>query len=282
MSRADFSKMKAKEITIYSSNLDSLRVSIKKLLKYKSLIWVFAKRDLKVKYAQTSLGIGWSIFKPLLGLIIYVSFFGLLLNWNAGDVPYPMYVLSGLVGWNLFLYIVSNGVSSVSESSDIIQKIYFPKSILPLSKTVVGLVEALVSMLLLIPLLIYYEISLSWRILFIPVVLAYNILLGLCVVFVVASIAVKKRDILQVLPFLLNMAIWFTPVFFAVSILPEKFRFLMNYNPLANMVELWRWVLFEEVVFQWIWAFNFLLVSVAALLGFYYYSRQETNFTDFA
>ena len=101
-------------------------------------------------------------------------------------------------------------------------------------------------------------------------------------VFVIASIAVKKRDILQVLPFLLNMAIWFTPVFFTVSILPEKFKFLMNYNPLANMVELWRWVLFEEVEFQLIWAFNFLLVSIAAILGFYYYSRREANFTDFA
>lgn len=274
--------MKAKEIITYSSNLDTLGDSIKKLLKYKSLIWVFAKRDLRVKYAQTSLGIGWSIFKPLLGLIIYVSFFGLLLNWNSGKIPYPMYVLSGLVGWNLFLYIVSNGLSSVSESSNIIQKIYFPKSILPLSKTVVGLVEALVSMLLLIPLLIYYEISLSWRVLLIPFVLAYNVLLGLFVVFVIASIAVKKRDILQVLPFLLNMAIWFTPVFFTVSILPEKFKFLMNYNPLANMVELWRWVLFEEVEFQLIWAFNFLLVSIAAILGFYYYSRREANFTDFA
>jgi lipopolysaccharide transport system permease protein len=279
---ADFFKMKPKETITYSSNLDSLRVSILKLLKYRNLIWVFAKRDLRVKYAQTSLGIGWSVFKPLLGLIIYVSFFGLLLNWNAGNIPYPVYVLSGLVGWNLFLYIVGNGVLSVSESSDIIQKIYFPKSILPLSKTVVGIAEALVSMLILVPLLIYYEISLSWRILFIPLVLLYNVLLGLCVVFVIASVAIKKRDILQVLPFLLNMAIWFTPVFFTVLILPEKFRFLMNYNPLANMVELWRWVLFEEVVFQWIWAFNFLLVSVAALLGFYYYSRQETNFTDFA
>ena len=98
--------MKAKEIITYSSNLDTLGDSIKKLLKYTSLIWVFAKRDLRVKYAQTSLGIGWSIFKPLLGLIIYVSFFGLLLNWNSGKIPYPMYVLSGLVGWNLFLYIV--------------------------------------------------------------------------------------------------------------------------------------------------------------------------------
>src|SRR5690606_34489364 len=186
----------------YSPSQDSLPESIKTLWKHKALIWVFAKRDIQVKYAQTILGLGWSFFKPLLSLAIYVYFFGILLNWQSGHIPFPVYVLSGLISWNLFSYIVGNGVSSIFESTDLIKKIYFPKSILPLSKALVGLSEAMISLLLLIPLFLFYDLSLSWKILFLPFILIFNLLCGLTLAFLISSIAIVKRDLLQVLPFL--------------------------------------------------------------------------------
>ncbi len=274
--------MEDRKVVVYSSKNDSLKVSLRKVWEYSALVWVFAKRDIKVKYAQTIFGFGWSIFKPLLGLLIYVFFFGLVLNWNTGSIPFPLYVLTGLIGWNLFTYIVSNGVSSVQESNDLIKKIYFPKSILPLSKTVVGLIEASISFLLLIPLLIYYEQPIVGKIAFFPIVLLFNVVCGLSLVFFISSLAIVKRDLLQVIPFLLNMAVWFTPVFFSIDILPEDFQFLMIYNPIANMIDLWRWVFFENIAFQLVWGVNFLIMSLFLVVSFYYYTLKENKITDFA
>jgi lipopolysaccharide transport system permease protein len=268
------------DITTYSPSPDSFRVSVLKLFQYKSLIWVFAKRDLKVKYAQTTLGFGWSIFKPLLGLCIYVFFFGFLLDWRTDNIPYPIYVLSGLLGWNLFSYIIINGVSAVHESSDLIKKIYFPKSLLPLSKTVAGLVEALISLILLIPFLFYYEITLSWRFVFLPFIVIFNIMCGLAITFMFAAISVEKRDLLQVLPFIISMAIWFTPVFLSADILPEKFQFIFEFNPIANVIDLWRWLIFDELTFKWHWLITFSLTALFLIFTFHLYTQREHKFAD--
>src|SRR5690554_3762933 len=137
--------------TIITSKPDSIIVSLKKVWQYRDLALSFAKRDLKVKYAQTWLGVGWSILQPLTALLIFTFFFSYVLNWDAEGLPYSLYVLSGLLGWNFFVYIVYQGSTSVHESAGLIKKIYFPKAILPISKIYVALVELLISFVLLIP-----------------------------------------------------------------------------------------------------------------------------------
>lgn len=271
--------MKTNTVTTYSSNNDSLKTSLVKVWEHKNLIWVFAKRDIQVKYAQTYLGFGWSILKPLLGLSIY-AFFGYLLKWSSGDIPYAAYVFTGLVGWNLFSYIIINGVSSVHESTDLIKKIYFPKSILPLAKSLVGLFEALISLLLVIPLLVYYEIGFSMKIIFIPIILLFNVACGLAVVFFVATISITNRDLLQVLPYLINLTIWLTPVFLLPSTFPEKFQFIFKYNPLANVIDSWRWVIFDGFEFQNTWGLNFASSILLLIVGFHFYARRESKFAD--
>jgi lipopolysaccharide transport system permease protein len=271
--------MRNRRITTYTSECDSLATSMGKVWEYKSLIWVFAKRDLQVKYAQTYLGFSWSVFKPLLALSIYV-FFGSFLNWSSGDMPYALYVLTGLLGWNLFSYIISNGVSAVHESTDLIKKIYFPKSILPFSKTVVGLFESAISLIVLIPLLLYYQVLISWKIIFIPLVLIFNIACGLAISFLAASISITKRDLLQVLPYLVSMAIWLTPVFLSASIFPAEFRFIFDYNPIANVIDLWRWMIFDEVEFKSMWILSFILTLGFMVFSFYLYTVRENKFAD--
>ena len=273
--------MHTRKSTIYTSGRDSLKTAIIKVWEHKNLIWVFAKRDIQVKYSQTYLGIIWSFFKPLLSLFIYVLFFGIVLKWQTGEVPYAVYVLSGLIGCNLFSYIVNNGVVSVHESSDIIKKIYFPKSILPFSKMLVGIVDALISLVLLLPLMLYYEVGMTWKIIFMPLVLLFNAICGLSISFLIAAISIKKRDILQVLPFLIHMAIWFTPVFLSTDVFPEQLHFFFSINPIANVIELWRWVLFDGVTFQWVWVINFFTTAILLLIGFYFYTYREDKFADF-
>lgn len=268
-------------ITVMTADPDGFVAYSRKTWSYRSLIWVFAKRDLKVKYAQTFLGIGWSIVQPLTALVIFTFFFGYVLNWKSGDLPFPVYVLSGLLGWNFFSYIVNAGSMSIQDASHTIRKIYFPKSILPLSKVVVASVELLLSLLLLIPLLIYYDLGISWRIIFIPFVLFFNAICGLTLVFWVASFAYRKRDLFHLLPFIVYFGIWLTPVFFTDSFLPENLRFLVDFNPMANVVSMWRWSLFAPVAFEWPWLLNFAIMLLLCVSGMYYYNRKESKFTDF-
>ena len=268
--------------TVITAKPQSIGEYLKKVWKYRSLIWVFGLRDLKVKYAQTWLGLGWSILQPLTALVIFTFFFGYLLNMQTGDLPFAIYVLSGLLGWNFFSYIVNAGALSVQESSHLIKKIYFPKSILPLSKIIVAAVELGVSFLLLIPLMLYYGQALSWRVVFFPLVMFFNAICALTLVFWVSALAYKKRDLFHLLPYIVYFGIWITPVFFTREFFPESLRFLMQYNPVANVVELWRWVLFPDVAFSWIYVFNFVIILLLCLSGMYFFNRRENQFSDFA
>jgi lipopolysaccharide transport system permease protein len=269
-------------LKIITAEPDTLITYIKKIWQYKSLIFVFAKRDLKVKHSQTWLGLGWTILQPLTALVIFTFFFGYLLHWKSEGLPYSLYVLSGLLGWNFFSYVVFQGTSSIQESSPIIKKIYFPKAILPLSKVLVSIVELLINFLLLIPLLLWYEQSLSWHIILLPLVLLFNALVALFIVFTVASLAYRKHDLFHIVPFLMYFGIWCTPVFFTKNILPHEINFIWFYNPMAAIVELWRWCLFPA----WSYNLNFvpaLLVTIPLfMVGFSMYIKYENQFSDFA
>lgn len=268
--------------TIITAEPDTQLTYLKKIWKYRSLISVFAKRDLKVKYAQTALGLGWTIAQPLTGLFIFTFFFSYVLHWEADGLPYALYVLTGLLGWNFFSYIVFQGMGSVQESANVIKKIYFPKAVLPLSKVLVALVELSVTFLLLIPLLIWYEQPLSWRIIFIPIILLFNTLMGLAVVFITAALSYKKRDLTHLVPFLMYFGMWVTPVCFAKNILPQSLQFIWYLNPMAAVVEGWRWCLFSNWNFDILFLPALLGSLVLFWLGFYLFSLVENKFSDFA
>jgi lipopolysaccharide transport system permease protein len=264
-----------------NSEPDSFAEYLKNIWSYKSLIWVFAKRDLKVKYAQTVIGLGWSILQPLTALLIYSFFFGFILNWNANNLPFPVYVLSGLIGWNFFSYIIYQGSSSIQDSGNTIKKIYFPKSILPLSKVVVALIELVLSLGLFLPLLLFYKISISWHIVLFPLAILFNSICALMPVFWIATFAYKKRDLFHLLPYLVTFGIWFTPIFFTPQILPYNLAYLMKYNPMANVVDFWRWVLFNYGDFELTWVFNFLILLILCIMGMYFYNKKESEFSDY-
>jgi lipopolysaccharide transport system permease protein len=160
--------------------------------------------------------------------------------------------------------------------------VYFPKSILPLSKTVVALIELLLSFLLLIPLMIYYDYGISWRLLFLPLVLLFNMVCGLAPVFWVAGLGYKKRDLFHLLPFVVYFGIWLTPVFFVVNMLPAQVSDFLVFNPMASVVEFWRWTLFGLNAFKPIWILSFLIMTSVCLAGMFFFHRKEGEFSDHA
>lgn len=269
------------ELHIMTAEPDTFGAYFRNIRKYRSLIWVFAKRDLKVKYSQTVIGLGWTLLQPLTSLIIYTFFFGFLLQWKTEGIDYPVYVLSGLLGWSYFSYIVNAGTFGLQESAQLIKKIYFPKSVIPLSKMVIALVELGISLLLLIPLLFYFGQVISWKIIFLPIVLFYNTACALCLVFWISVFAYKKRDVLHLIPFLLYFGIWFSPVFFSSDILPSQYTFVLDLNPMANVIQAWRWCLFGFGEFNWIWLINFFIVLALLLTGMYVYNRRENRLSDY-
>lgn len=270
------------DVHIFSSEPDSIVDYLRKLRRFRGLIWAFAVRDLKVKYAQTTLGVAWSIIQPLTALLIFTFFFGYVLDWKAGDLPYSLHVLSGLLGWNFFSYIVHAGANSVQESAQLIRKVYFPKSILPFSKVLVAGAELGLSFLLLVPLMLYHGQSLSWSVILLPIVLLFNALCGLTVVFWVSAFAYKRRDLFHLLPFIVYFGIWVTPVFFTDNFLPESLRFITDLNPMASVVNMWRWMLFGSLPFSWVWPAMMTAMTALCLGGMYFFHRKEDEFSDYA
>jgi lipopolysaccharide transport system permease protein len=272
--------MENEHIQVITSEPDSFVEYFQKILKFRNLIWVFAKRDLKVKYAQTWLGLGWTIFQPLTAFAIYTFFFGYILQWKTDGIDYPVYVLSGLLGWNFFSYIVSSGTYGIQESAHLIKKIYFPKTIIPLSKVLFASFELGINLILLVALILIYQQSISWKIVFLPMVIFYNAVCAMTLVFLFSALAFKKRDVLHLVPFFLQFGIWFSPVFFSRTILPKQISFLMDLNPLANVVELWRWCLFGFGEVNWLWSIVFVTLMSLFCFGIFLFSRIEYTLTD--
>lgn len=271
---------KTEAVTIISAEPDSFGTYIQKIWRFRSLIWVFARRDLKVKYAQTWLGLGWTVFQPLAAFAIYTFFFGFILKWKIEGIEYPVYVLSGILGWNYFSYIVSSGTYGIQESSHLIKKIYFPKTIIPLSKVLFASIELGINVVLLVVLILAFNQSISWKIIFLPFIIVYNAICAMTFVFLFSALAYKKRDVLHLVPFVLQFGIWFSPVFFSRTILPKQISFLMDLNPLANVVELWRWCLFDFGEINWLWSIVFIVIICLFYLGILLFSRVEYTLTD--
>lgn len=268
------------EIQVMTSKPDGIKTYFRKIWNYRALIWAFAKRDLKVKYSQTVLGLSWTLIQPLTALFVFTFFFGILLNWKTEGVAYPVYVLTGLLGWNFFSSTVNSGTIGLHESAQLIKKIYFPKSIIPLSKMIIGLIDLCVSLIILIPMLIYFGQAISWKIIFLPIIIFYNALCALTFVFWFTVFVYKKKDLLYVIPFILNFGIWFSPVFFSRNILPSKYEFLIDLNPISNVVEMWRWSLFNFGNFKSIWGLNFGFMLLLLFFGIYLFNQRESRFSD--
>jgi lipopolysaccharide transport system permease protein len=261
---------------------DSLGIYLHKIWNFRSLILTFAKRDLKVKYSQTFLGVGWTLIQPAAFTFLFSFFFGYILQWKSGEIPFPIYVCSGLLGWNFFSYVVFQGIGSIGESSQIIKKIYFPKLLLPLSKVVVALVELFISATLLLGLMIFYGEFPSWRIIFLPVVMCLNLIAAFSLVTWIGSFSYKRRDLIHLIPFIIYCGIWITPVFFTTNILPENWNFIWKMNPMTGIIELWRWCLFPGWEFNIEYLYSTLILIPILLLGTALYIKKESSFSDFS
>jgi|AntAceMinimDraft_17_1070374.scaffolds.fasta_scaffold08154_1 lipopolysaccharide transport system permease protein len=265
---------------IVSDRHNNIKSNFKSIYKYRSLIYTFALRDIKLQYAQTLLGIVWSIIKPLTGLLIFTLFFDKLLKIDTGDIPYPLFAFIGIISWYYFSYLIQQGGTSVMQEQNLIKKIYFPKLILPISKALAGLVEFSISLILLFVMMLLWGYIPSFRIVFFPVFIILNIIAGLSIGIWLSALTVRYRDFHHIIPYLVSFGIFITPVFYPTTLIPQQYHFLIYLNPMAGVIEGFRWTLLREAAPSLWFLISFIPMILLFFSGLYYFTKIEGKMAD--
>jgi lipopolysaccharide transport system permease protein len=256
----------------------------RELWQYKELFYFFTWRDIKIKYKQTVLGFLWAILQPLLMMIIFTLFFGRTLKVPSQNLPYPIFVFSGLILWNTFAAGLTNSANSMVNNSPIIKKIYFPRLVIPVSSILVALFDFLITFILFLPLLIFYRQTVTLQ-----AVWSWPLALFACIMgtlgpgAMLAALNVKYRDFRYVIPFLVQVLFFLTPVIYPVSILQHPaLTYLIVLSPMYAAIELFRFPLTGSEIDITLVTISFISSIFMLVVGLVYFKRTEDFFADFA
>lgn len=266
--------------TIRPKKLFSIK-DITELWTYKELLYFFTWRDLKVRYKQTIVGVGWAIFQPLITMVVFTVFFNKLANIPSDNVPYPIFVYSGLLFWQFFSTSLNDTSNCLVANQAIITKVYFPRLILPISSILTKLVDFGVSAMILVLMMFYYGFAPKIEsLIIIPIVLMISFMASFGLGLILASINVKYRDVRYVLPFFIQILLFITPVIYPASI-AGKYSWLLAINPMTGAIQSARAALLGTASINWVLIF-ISLVSCAALMifGIYVFKKIERYFAD--
>lgn len=253
------------------------------LWQYRELFYFLSWRDILVRYKQTAIGIAWALIRPFLTMIVFTVLFSNLANLpTQGTTPYPILVLAALLPWQFFATSLAQTSNSLVSNANLISKIYFPRLLVPASAIAVNFVDFLVSGLLLLALMIWYHYVPTWRILALPffVLMAAFAAFGFGLWF--ASIYVKFRDVAQVIPFLIQLGQYVSPVGYSIDIIPERWRLLYSLNPMVGVIDGFRWAILNGEQSLYLPGFGFALGMVILLVwtGIRYFRGVERTFAD--
>ncbi len=258
-----------------------LDLNLSEIIEYKELLYFFIWRDIKVRYKQALLGIAWAIFQPLTNMLVYSFVLGGLAKLPSGGVPYPIFTLCGILIWNYFSKSVINGTNSLIKNANLIRKIYFPRLIIPLASIGVGLFDFFIAFIILLFMMLVYRIPPSINILALPIIIILTSLAALGVSLWTSAISVKYRDIASIIPNLIQILFWLSPVAYGAEAIPERFIFLYSLNPLYTILEGFRWVMLGTPLPPLhIIIISLGIIVILLLSGILYFKRMERQFAD--
>jgi lipopolysaccharide transport system permease protein len=252
------------------------------LWRYRELFLFLAWRDLLVRYKQTVVGVGWSVIRPCLTMFILTVVFGKFGSMPSGGVPYPILVLCGLLPWQFFSTALSDSGNSLVSNSGLISKVYFPRLIIPAGGLMTGLVDFLISLILLAALMLWYSWVPSATIVLTPLFVLLAMATSFGAGAWAAALTVKYRDFRVIVPFVVQFGLYISPVGFVSSVVPEQYRLLYSLNPMVGVIDGFRWsVLGGQHAFSW-QSLSCSLVGALCLLvtGIWYFRRAERTFAD--
>jgi lipopolysaccharide transport system permease protein len=257
------------------------QLDLKGIWQYRELLYFLVWRDLKVRYKQTALGIGWAVLQPFVTMVIFTVIFGKLVKVPSDGLPYPIFAYSALLPWNYFASALQRCVASVVGDAALVSKVYFPRLILPLAGTVSGFADFFVSFLLLLGMMAFYGLGVSWSALAIPFFLLLALSSALAVGLWLSALNVRYRDVGHTIPFLMQVWMYASPIVYPVSMIPEKYRFFYSLNPMAGVIEGFRWALLGKQSPD----FSVMAISAAVVLllisgGLIFFRNMERTFAD--
>lgn len=257
-----------------------LSLDLKDLWTYRELLYFLTLRDIKVRYKQTAIGVLWAILQPVLTTAIFTVIFTQFARFDSLQIPYPLFALSGLLLWLFVNTSVTTASNSLVSNTNLVTKIYFPRLIVPIAATLSGLIDLALGFFLLVGLMIFYGVILSWQIVLAPVfiVLAVTLALGIGTLF--AALNVRFRDVKFALPFALQIWMFVSPVFYPASILSEKWRVVFAFNPLVGILEGLRAALFGGEFDWFAVGVSVALTFFLMFLSLFVFKRMEDDFAD--
>jgi lipopolysaccharide transport system permease protein len=256
-------------------------LNLRELWEYRELLYFLIWRDVKVRYKQTALGAAWAILQPFLTMVVFSVFFGGLAKVPSDGIPYPVFSFAALLPWQLFAHALTESGSSLVANQQLITKVYFPRLVIPISAVLAGLVDFGIAFVVLLGMMAYYGITPTAAILTLPLFLLLAIATALAVGLWLSALNVQYRDVRYTLPFLTQFWMYATPIAYPSSIVPERLRPLYGLNPMAGVVEGFRWALLGRAgnVGPMV-IVSALAVAVLLIGGLMYFRRMERAFAD--
>lgn len=254
---------------------------VREIWEYKGLLYFFVWRDLKVRYKQTIVGVGWAIFQPFINMVVFSVFFGKLIKVPSDGIPYPIFVYTGLLFWQFFSSALSETSNALISNAAIVTKVYFPRLLLPIAVTITKFVDTFVASLILIGLMFYYGfVPHAQAIIVIPIILLISFMAAVGGGLFLASINVKYRDVRYVLPFFIQMLLFITPVIYPASI-AGKYSWILAVNPMTGVIKAARGSILGTEPVNWLLlGLSFIATMIIFVIGIIFFKKTERYFAD--
>jgi len=258
-----------------------ISIGFRDLWHYRELLLFLAWRDIKVRYKQTALGAAWAVIQPLFTMLVFTLFFGRLAKVPSDGIPYPLFSYTALLPWQLFAYALTESSNSVVANERLITKVYFPRLIVPVASILAGLVDFAIAFALVIGMMVWYRVVPTWAVLTLPFFVIFTILTALAVGLWLSALNVQYRDVRYTLTFIVQFWLIASPVAYSATLVPAKWRPFYGLNPMAGVIEGFRWALLGKTpapgAMLWV---SVAVVAVVLFGGLYYYRRMEKTFAD--
>lgn len=255
-------------------------VNLKDLWLYRELLYFLTWREIKIRYKQTVLGFAWAIIQPFMMMIVFTLFFGNLAKIPSEGIPYPLFNFAALLPWTLFSEGLTRSGNSLVQDANLVRKIYFPRLVMPLSGVLSPVVDFAIAFVILIGMMFYYgyypTANILWLLAFIVLAVATAFGAGLWF----SALNIKYRDIRYVIPFLIQLWLFASPVVYSSSAVPEKYQLIYALNPMAGVIEGFRWSLLGTKPPGLMIAASIAIVLLMLISGVYYFRRSEKSFAD--